>query len=109
MPWPSIAMTRGLIEVSSVRTVSEPKASKPRAFSYQASHGQNGTDVLTGLPEGQDGANKTGGRKERWEDIQRSWDLVTEGADGTLAGTVEGLVEAGKRKRYVRLVSPFPV
>lgn len=38
-------------------------------------------------------------RKERWEDIQRSWDLVTENNDGSLAGMVEGLLEAGKRKR----------
>jgi len=44
-------------------------------------------------------AGQPGRSKERWEDIQRSWDLVTEGADGSLAGTVEGLLEAGKRKR----------
>ena len=42
---------------------------------------------------------QTGRSKERWEDIQISWDLVTEGADGSLSGTVEGLLEAGKRKR----------
>lgn len=44
-----------------------------------------------------------GGKKERWEDIQRSWDLVTEGADGSLAGMVEGLAQAGKRKRSAHL------
>lgn len=37
--------------------------------------------------------------KARWEDIQRSWDNVIEGADGSISGTVVGLLEAGKRKR----------
>ncbi len=37
--------------------------------------------------------------KARWEDIQRSWDNVVEGADGSISGTVVGLLEAGKRKR----------
>ena len=38
-------------------------------------------------------------RKAVWEDIQRSWDTVVEGADGSLNSTVEGLREAVKRKR----------
>ena len=37
--------------------------------------------------------------RARWEDIQRSWDHVVEGADGSITGTVAGLLEAGKRKR----------
>jgi transcription initiation factor TFIIH subunit 2 len=37
--------------------------------------------------------------KARWEDIQRSWDNVVEGADGSITGAVAGLLEAGKRKR----------
>jgi transcription initiation factor TFIIH subunit 2 len=48
-----------------------------------------------------------GRSKERWEDIQRSWDLVTEGADGSLAGTVEGLLEASKRKRLMKDTTPL--
>jgi transcription initiation factor TFIIH subunit 2 len=40
-------------------------------------------------------------RKAAWEDIQRSWDTVVEGADGSINSTVEGLREAGKRKRHV--------
>ena len=50
-------------------------------------------------------ANRNGGAlqapqpKARWEDIQRSWDNVVEGADGSISGTVVGLLEAGKRKR----------
>jgi transcription initiation factor TFIIH subunit 2 len=39
-------------------------------------------------------------RRAAWEDIQRSWDTVVEGADGSINSTVEGLREAGKRKRY---------
>jgi transcription initiation factor TFIIH subunit 2 len=38
-------------------------------------------------------------RKAAWEDIHRSWDTVVEAEDGSISRTVEGLVEAGKRKR----------
>ncbi|KFY41900.1 hypothetical protein V494_02733, partial [Pseudogymnoascus sp. VKM F-4513 (FW-928)] len=41
---------------------------------------------------------KQGRRRAAWEDIQRSWDTVVEGADGSLSSTVEGLLEAGKRQ-----------
>jgi ketosteroid isomerase-like protein len=33
-------------------------------------------------------------------EVTRTWDLLTESADGTITGAVEGLLEAGKRKRY---------
>lgn len=33
-----------------------------------------------------------------WE-VSRTWESVVEGADGTISSTVEGLLEAGKRKR----------
>ncbi len=42
------------------------------------------------------GANR---RKAAWEDIQRSWDTVVEGADGSINSTVEGLREQAKKKR----------
>lgn len=43
---------------------------------------------------------KTSSRKRAaWEDIQRSWDTVVEGADGSIDSVVEGLREAGMRKR----------
>ena len=32
-------------------------------------------------------------------EVTRTWDLLTESADGTITGAVEGLLEAGKRKR----------
>lgn len=32
-------------------------------------------------------------------EVTRTWDLLTEGADGTITGAVEGLLEASKRKR----------
>jgi transcription initiation factor TFIIH subunit 2 len=32
-------------------------------------------------------------------EVTRTWDLLTEGADGTITSAVEGLLEAGKRKR----------
>lgn len=45
-------------------------------------------------------------RKQRggaeWE-LSRTWETLVEGADGTISSTVEGLLEAGKRKRCVSL------
>ena len=38
--------------------------------------------------------------KESGFEVTRTWEAVEEGADGTLTGAVEGLLEAGKRKRY---------
>lgn len=32
-------------------------------------------------------------------DVKRTWENVVEGADGTISSTVDGLLEAGKRKR----------
>lgn len=33
-----------------------------------------------------------------WE-VSRTWESLVEGIDGTISSTVEGLLEAGKRKR----------
>ncbi len=38
--------------------------------------------------------------QQTWE-VRRTWENVVEGADGTISSTVEGLLEAGKRKRSV--------
>lgn len=46
------------------------------------------------------GKGDGGRRRAAWEDIQRSWDTVVEGADGNLSSTVEELKEASKRQRY---------
>ncbi|CAG8951373.1 hypothetical protein HYFRA_00007285, partial [Hymenoscyphus fraxineus] len=49
-----------------------------------------------------------GGRKRAaWEDIQRSWDTIVEGADGSINSAVEGLREAGKRKRLLKDTTPL--
>ena len=39
-----------------------------------------------------------GNRGGGWE-VTRTWENVVEAADGTISSTVEGLLEAGKRKR----------
>lgn len=44
------------------------------------------------------GVNPRGGLGG-WE-VTRTWENVVEGADGTINSTVEGLLEAGKRKRF---------
>ena len=43
-------------------------------------------------------ATGQGLRGAGWE-VTRTWENVVEGADGTINSTVEGLLEAGKRKR----------
>ncbi|KAH9908047.1 Ssl1-like-domain-containing protein [Xylariomycetidae sp. FL2044] len=58
-------------------------------------------------------SRKDGGKKGRkggkaaWEDIQRSWDAVVEGADGSITGTIEGLAEAEKRARLLKDTTPL--
>ncbi|RAH48552.1 TFIIH/NER complex subunit SSL1 [Aspergillus brunneoviolaceus CBS 621.78] len=41
-----------------------------------------------------------------WE-VSRTWESLVEGADGTINSTVEGLLEAGKRKRLLRDTTPL--
>lgn len=66
-------------------------------------HGTRSTGKLRGpVSSSTRGGDREGGntrRRAAWEDIQRSWDTVVEGADGSINSTIEGLREAGKRKR----------
>jgi hypothetical protein len=69
-----------------------------------SSHGTRSTGPARGAVGAGTRGGETGGssrRRAAWEDIQRSWDTVVEGADGSINSTVEGLREAGKRKRSV--------
>ncbi|OWO97613.1 hypothetical protein B2J93_8594 [Marssonina coronariae] len=69
----------------------------------------------TGLVKGAVGSTNRGGdtnagssrRRAAWEDIQRSWDTVVENADGSINSAVEGLRDAGKRKRLLRDTTPL--
>lgn len=79
------------------------------AHQVSTSHGTRSTapvrgalDSTTRGGENNGGANR---RRAAWEDIQRSWDTVIEGADGSINFTVEGLREASKRKRYASTCS----
>jgi transcription initiation factor TFIIH subunit 2 len=65
-----------------------------------STHGTRSTGPAAG-PGARGGENggTSSRRRAAWEDIQRSWDTVVEGADGSINSTVEGLREAGKRKR----------
>ena len=68
----------------------------------------------TGPARGPVGSSTRGGdtstgrvpRKAAWEDIQRSWDTVLEDASGEI--DVEGLREAGQRKRFVLVIRVEP-
>ncbi|CAG8876847.1 unnamed protein product [Penicillium nalgiovense] len=56
------------------------------------------------------GDNPRARRKQRggaeWE-LSRTWETLVEGADGTINSTVEGLLEAGKRKRLLKDTTPL--
>ncbi|CAJ2511513.1 Uu.00g071380.m01.CDS01 [Anthostomella pinea] len=71
--------------------------------------GAPGSQLETRSRSRADGPKKSGrkGGRAAWEDIQRSWDAVVEGADGTLAGTIEGLAEAEKRARLLKDTTPL--
>ncbi|KAI9742468.1 MAG: hypothetical protein M1818_004002 [Claussenomyces sp. TS43310] len=70
------------------------------------SSGRANADVSSSTRGGdRDGGNNR--RKAAWEDIQRSWDTVVEGADGSINSTIEGLKEAGKRQRLLRDTTPL--
>ncbi len=68
-----------------------------------SSHGTRSTGPVKGAgASGTRGGDTNAGsnrRRAAWEDIQRSWDTVVEGADGSINSAVEGLRDAGKRKR----------
>ena len=53
--------------------------------------------VTRGSGEGS-AARGVGARGGGWE-VTRTWENVVEGADGTISSTVDGLLEADKRKR----------
>ena len=50
---------------------------------------------------GRGAARGAAGRQTAGTDFEvtRTWENLTEGADGTITGAVESLLEAGKRKR----------
>lgn len=52
---------------------------------------------VTRTDEGQPRKRKQRGDRE-WE-LSRTWETLKEGADGTISATVDGLLEASKRKR----------
>lgn len=82
------------------------------AHQVSAGHGTRSTGPVRGAAgsstRGGDTNAGTSRKRAAWEDIQRSWDTVVEGADGSINSTVEGLREAGKRKRYVLHVLYLP-
>ena len=49
------------------------------------------------LSLGATGAGNVG--RAGWENVQRTWDQVEEGADGTLGQAIESLQDANKRRR----------
>ncbi|KAF6831699.1 tfiih basal transcription factor complex p47 subunit [Colletotrichum plurivorum] len=72
---------------------------------HQVTEG-NGIDGKGGKARGGRGKKGKGAHsKARWEDVKRSWEEVTEGADGSLA--VGASLEAEKRRRLLRDTTPL--
>ncbi|KAL7274340.1 transcription initiation factor TFIIH subunit [Rhizina undulata] len=46
-------------------------------------------------------------KREKWEDLKRSWDNVVEGADGSIASSLADQQEANKRKRLLKDTTPL--
>lgn len=55
-------------------------------------------NILRGAAAGTRSRRKKQRGGAEWE-VSRTWETLVEGADGTISSTVEGLLEAGKRKR----------
>ena len=67
----------------------------------EVSEDEDDNNIFRGS-RGEESASRVKRRKQRggaeWE-VSRTWETLVEGADGTISSTVEGLLEAGKRKR----------
>ncbi|TDZ28804.1 General transcription and DNA repair factor IIH subunit ssl1 [Colletotrichum spinosum] len=69
-------------------------------------YNKTGVEAASGRLRGTRGKKgKSGHSKARWEDVKRSWEDITEGADGSLA--VGASLEAEKRRRLLRDTTPL--
>jgi hypothetical protein len=103
-----IASTRPTMSSSDEDYVADDSDDDRNAQQVVGSHGTRSTgpvkDAAGRGARGGDGKEKK--KVAAWENINRSWDVVIEGADGSINSTVEGLAQQNKRKRCVfRLVS----
>lgn len=68
---------------------------------------QASDDEIDVRPPGRDGSTNTRSKSNRSNkdssgfEVSRTWENLTEGADGTITGAVEGLLQAGKRQRWL--------
>ncbi|ERF75896.1 hypothetical protein EPUS_01262 [Endocarpon pusillum Z07020] len=65
--------------------------------------GSSNRDALAGTRSKSTRANKESSGFE----VTRTWENLTEGADGTITGAVEGLLQAGKRQRLLKDTTPL--
>jgi len=72
-------------------------------------------DYIQSVSDDDAGANRVSSRSEKalgksssaargggGFEVARTWENIAEGADGTISGSLEELLDAGKRRRYVR-------
>ncbi|RVX72893.1 hypothetical protein B0A52_03246 [Exophiala mesophila] len=71
-------------------------------------HGDGGSDEDAIRAPGRSKARQANDHDSARDfEVTRTWDLLTEAADGTITGAVEGLLEAGKRKRLLKDTTPL--
>ncbi len=84
--------------VASGSTTPEAVERQPRGTRSIRAQPLSAADGFRGGGDANTNGNGTR-RKAAWEDIQKSWEQVVEGADGSINQVVEGLRQAGKRRR----------
>ena len=64
-------------------------------------------DENDGPRSGRRGPSRLQARDNAQFDIDRSWELVSEGKDGTISGAVESILDARKRQRLIKDTTPL--
>ncbi len=63
---------------------------------------EDGIDIPSSsrdVPSGTRSRSTRANKESSGFEVTRTWENLTEGADGTITGAVEGLLQAGKRQR----------
>jgi hypothetical protein len=98
-----LASTRPTMSSSDEDYVADDSDDGRNAQQVVGSHGTRSTGPVkdTSGRGGRGGDGKEKKKVAAWENISRSWDVVIEGADGSINSTVESISLQNKRKRCV--------
>ncbi|PGH00603.1 transcription initiation factor TFIIH subunit 2 [Blastomyces parvus] len=88
-------------------SASGPRRRRPAAGSSAAAATASAAAAAVAAQSSRDAKKKKKGRGGAEWEVSRTWESLVESADGTISATVEGLLEAGKRKRLLRDTTPL--